>query len=132
MVLIVTLLFVFVLTALVLKSIESALIENETASTYKAESIVFQVAESGLKAGEAAIRGEPIKLPSSQAMISYQEKLLSIDPCVRKRYQVDSTARYHAITVRLFSAYDWLSQTNKSSCKNEVGGKRFFWSTVIF
>ncbi len=130
MVLIVTLLFVFVLTGLVLTSIESAVIENKLASNYKTESIVFQAAESGLKAGEAAIRGESIRLPSSQATISYQEKLLSIDPCAQKRYQVDSTARYDAITVRLFSVYDWLGQTNKPSCKSEVGGKRFFWSAV--
>lgn len=63
MVLIVTLLFVFVLTGLVLTSIESAVIENKLASNYKTESIVFQAAESGLKAGEAAIRGESIRLP---------------------------------------------------------------------
>ena len=130
MVLLTTLLFVFILTALLLGSIESDLLESKLALHFQENAVAFQAAEAGLAAGAAAIRGEHMKLPATKANINYQEKLLSITTCGKKRYKITATAHYHSISVPLFAFYDWLRNTNRAACKNQVGGRRLYWGAI--
>lgn len=128
MILVVTLLFAFILTALVLNSIESGLIENKLALNFKQGAIVFAAAQSELMVREAIIRGDRIKLPATKVTINCQEKLIAIDKCNKKRYQISVTARYQMISVQLVAIYNWLGRADKLACKNEVGGGQLYWA----
>ncbi len=129
MILVMTLLFTFLLTLIVLSGIENSLLENKLSNHFLAQSVAFQAAEAGLVVAESNIRGEPMALPAMKASVYYATEFMSSDLCHKKHYQIHSTGRYQGIQVALSSEYDWLLESGNPSCRREVGGRRVFWGS---
>src|SRR3990167_6829577 len=127
MVLVITLLFLYSLTLIILNSVEVDLLESKIQFNFYQDSMVFQAAEAGLVVAEAKIRGDPLELPNSKVNIQYVSKTLAVDRCHKKRYHIDSVATYQGVRVNLSSEYEWLGKTSDSACQQELGGGRVYW-----
>jgi len=129
-ILVITSLFIFILTTVALNSFEDGILENKLASNFKRKNFILQVAESELQMREAEIHREYWMQHLSRVKVSYQKNLLSVDSCHKKRYQITVTVRYQGSSIMLHAIDDFLDRTNKLICKNEVGFKRVYWSVI--
>ena len=123
-VLLLTLLFLFVITLLVSNSIENSLLETKMSANGYYKAMAWEVAETGLRIAEARISGKVIE---GSVGAQYHIKLLKTDTCGRARYQITSRGCYQGVQRVLVSEYDELNRASSVACKREIASRRVLW-----
>lgn len=127
--LITVLIFSVVMTGLLLSTMETNWLTNKMNNQFYNKFIAFNAAETGLISQVAAIQQQSFIMPSSEAKIVTQRKLINEDACQKKRYQILASAEYRHAVVNLRSIYEYLPMPTKK-CVDEKIDQRVYWQEL--
>jgi type IV pilus assembly protein PilX len=125
------LLFSFVITGLLLSTLENNLLDAKVAHYFYDKMIAFESAEAGLLAAESEIQNKTFMAPLSKATVTKKIEIIHEDACHKKTYQITVSAQYQHAKIKLQSIYDFLPNPQTTACLSEKINQRLFWRELI-
>lgn len=129
MALIMTLIFMVVLTMMGLGGMENAWLNQKMNDHYQSMSVAFEGAEAGVHAAEAQINGQTVNLSSSKAKINYTYVEDYIDGCHQSVFSIHSFSSYQEANVKIIASYLKVNRTILDGCP-ESTSRQLWWRQI--
>jgi Tfp pilus assembly protein PilX len=125
-VLIITLLFILVLTILAISGGQHIILENKMQSNVQQTSAVFARAELGMAQKVLLLQGKSMTLPDSPISLKVTSTVIDIDDCDNQTIDMQSKASNHFSTVVLNSRDIFAKVPHEKNCK-KIPAHRVLW-----
>ena len=116
-ILIITLIFVFVLTLLVVSGNQNSIIENKMQNNSSQLSSVFARADLGMQQAILQLENKSILLPDSPISLTVNKKIIDVDACDNQTLAFQSIAQRFNLRVVLNSVVIFAKVPHKTHCR---------------
>ncbi|MCX7124757.1 MAG: pilus assembly PilX N-terminal domain-containing protein [Gammaproteobacteria bacterium] len=127
-VLMITLLFIFVLTLLAISGSQDIILENKMQNNMQQELAVFAYAELGMQQQVLQLQGESMTLPNSSISLKTTSKIIDTDSCDNQTIDIQSIAQNSISTVVLNSRAIFAKVPRDKGCKKIPAYRVVWWS----
>lgn len=126
-ILLITLIFLFVLTLITISGSQDIILENKMQNAMQNNALVFARAELGMQQAVLAIEGDPIVLPDSPISLNVITKIISTDDCGNQTIDIQSTAKNLFSNVVLNSRNIFARVPKEKGCKKIPMHQTLWW-----
>lgn len=127
-VLMITLLFIFVLTLLAISGSQDIILENKMQNNMQQELAVFAYAELGMQQQVLQLQGESMTLPNSSISLKTTSKIIDADSCNNQTIDIQSIAQNSISTVVLNNRTIFAKVPRDKGCKKIPAYRVVWWS----
>jgi len=127
-VLMITLIFIFVMTILIIAGSQDIILENKMQNNSQQFLLVFDRAEWGMEQKILALQGHAMTLPDSSVSLRVNAKTIETDDCDNKMIDIQSNAKNSFSRVVLNSRGIFAKVPREKNCK-KVPAYRMLWWT---
>ena len=125
--LIITLIFLFVLTLLAVSDSQDVIVNNKMQSAMQQDFLVFARAESGMQQMVFALQGISFELPDSPITLHTTAKQIKIDRCGNQTITIQSIAQDNHDKVVLNSLDIFAKVPKRKKCKKIPAHQVVWW-----
>lgn len=126
-ILLMTLLFLFILTWIVARDANDAILESKMQNNMTNYAAVFRRAEEGMQKMVLTQEGKKINLPSSSIALSLSSTVISTDTCGNATIHIQSIAKNNGTTVVLNSLNIFAKVPRQKGCKKIPEHHIIYW-----
>lgn len=125
--LIITLIFLFILTVMVASDTADLIINTKMQSAMQQYFLIFARAEAGVQEMVSAIMGTPIDLPDSPISLNATAKIIKTDHCGNQTVLIQSIAQSREKKIILNSLHIFARVPKLKKCKKIVAHQVIWW-----
>lgn len=126
-ILIVTLIFLFILTLIVVSDTTDFILNTKMQSAMQNHFLMFARAEAGVQEMVSAIMGAPITLPDSSISLNATAKIIKTDHCGNQIIFIQSIAQNHEKKIILNSLHIFARVPKLQECEQIAAHQIIWW-----
>ncbi|MCX7120910.1 MAG: hypothetical protein NTZ67_03945 [Gammaproteobacteria bacterium] len=129
-VLMITLLFIFVMTVILIAGTQDIILENKMQNSTQESAQLFSRAELGVQQKILALEGVSISLPDSAIALQVKAKIIDTDDCDNQTIDIRSVAKNSFSHVVLNSRGIFAKVPREKHCKNRPAYHVLWWNVA--
>ena len=124
----ITLLFIFVMTILMIAGSQDIILENKMQNNTWQASLLFERAELGLEQKILSLEGRAMTLSHSSILLQVKAKIIKMDDCDNKTIDIQSTAKNSFSQLVLNSRAIFAKVPREKNCKKVPVYGMIWWT----